>query len=435
MKQRLNDLTWIVSGAALSAVGTLVGIRVLTQFLTPGDFGAVSLALGLSTLTISLVATPLTQAAIHFYPSLDRGDPTAQLLASLRRCFASAAPWIAGGALLGATAYIYWGHGAPLLALMLILLLASDCWRAANVSLLNAARRNRTYALWVAGDAALRPLGASLAVALFGSSPAIVLGAYLVVSAGLVVVFTRGSWRHKPDSEPHQSPAESVAFDRKMWAYALPLIPLGVIGWLSNLGDRYVIGGVMSLADAGVYAALYGISSSPFMMVGGTVELALRPIHQAAVARRDQQQSQRMYRIWLAAVVTVCGIGVLALTVAHPWVAGLLVGKAYRPFSYLMPWIGLGYSIRSASYVFERMCYAYGKTQRVLVIQCCAAVATVVATPLGVVYFGLEGAAIAVPLYFSVQLAVAIFLSRRTIHEATATGWSPATGRAVLDRP
>jgi len=429
MKHQLGNAFWIVSGTALSAIGTLVGIRVLTQFLTPNDFGAVSLALGLSTLTISLVATPLTQAAIHFYPALSSSDSTTQLLASLRRCFFGAAPWIALGAVLGSAAWLYWGQGSVSLVVILALLLASDCWRSANLSLLNAARRNRSYALWVAGDAALRPLGAVLAVMLFGSSPTIVLGAYLFVSAALVAVFTRGVKSGSTAVTP-SSPAEAAALDRRMWTYALPLIPLGVIGWLSNLGDRYIIGGAMSVADAGVYAALYGISSSPFMMAGGTVELALRPIHQAAVVRGDQQQSQRMYRVWLVSVVAVCGVGVLALASGHQLVANLLVGQAYRHASYLMPWIGLGYAIRSASYVFERMCYAYGQTQRVLVIQCCAVAATVITTPIGVISFGLKGAAMAVPIYFSVQLAVAVILARRTVKQSTR-GWSPLPGRAL----
>lgn len=431
MNRRLTDVFWIVSGTALSAIGTLVGIRILTQFLAPGDYGAVSLALGLSTLTISLVATPLTQAAIHYYPALNRGDSTPELLASLRRCFGSAIPWIAVGAVLGAIAYMRWGDGSPILVAILVLLLASDCWRSANLSLLNAARRHRVYALWVAGDASLRPLIAVLAVLAFGSSPAVVLGAYLAVSAALVMVFTYGAGKAAASIPQSQSPEESAALDKQMWAYALPLIPLGVIGWLSNLGDRYIIVGVMSVADAGVYAAIYGISSSPFMMVGGTVELALRPVHQAAVARGDQQRSHRMYQVWLITVAVVCGIGVLALAVGHHLVASLLVGSAYRHASDLMPWIGLGYAIRSASYVFERMCYAYGQTRRVLVIQSCAVLATIVATPLGVITLGLKGAAMAVPVYFTVQLAAAIVLARRTIKQSTLTGWPPVPGRAV----
>ncbi len=432
MKRHLTDAFWVVSGTALSAIGTLVGIRILTQVLAPGDYGAVSLAQGLSTLAISLVATPLTQAAIHYYPVLNRNNSTAELLASLRRCFGTAIPWIVGGAVLGAIAYAHWSNGSPLLVLTLVLLLASDCWRSANVSLLNAARRHRTYALWVAGDATFRPLLASLAVLALGSSATVVLGAYLVVSVTLMLIFARRDGN--TPSAAVASPLlqeEPAALDKRMWAYALPLIPMGLIGWVSNLGDRYIIGGLLGVADAGVYAAIYGLSSAPFMMVGGTVELALRPIHQAAVARGDQQQSRRMYRIWLIAVAAVCGMGVIALAFCHALVASFFVGGAYRYASYLMPWIGLGYALRSVSYVFERMCYAYGHTRRVLVIQSWAVAATIVATPLGIVSLGLKGAAMAVPVYFSVQLVAAIVLAHRTIRESTATGWSPAPGRAV----
>jgi O-antigen/teichoic acid export membrane protein len=432
MRRHLTDAFWVVSGTALSALGTLVGIRVLTQVLAPGDYGAVSLAQGLSTLAISLVATPLTQAAIHYYPVLNRGDSTGELLASLRRCFSTAIPWILVGTVLAGIAYAHWSNGSPILVLTLLLLLASDCWRSANVSLLNAARRHRTYALWVAGDATFRPLLASLAVLALGSSPAVVLGAYLAVSVTLIVLFSRRREKAVPtETRAPASPEDPAALDKRMWAYALPLIPLGLIGWVSNLGDRYIIGALLGVADAGVYAAIYGLSSAPFMMVGGTVELALRPVHQAAVARGDHRQSLRMYRIWLITVAVVCGVGVLALAVGHRLVASYFVGSAYRYASDLMPWIGLGYAVRSVSYVFERMCYAYGQTRRVLVIQSWAVAATIVATPLGIVTLGLRGAAMAVPVYFSVQLAVAIVLALRTLKQSAVTGWSPVPGRVV----
>ena len=100
----------------------------------------------------------------------------------------------------------------------------------------------------------------------------------------------------------------------------------------------------------------------------------------------------------------------------------LLVGKPYRGAASLMPWIAAGYAIRATSYVFERVCYAYGQTRRVLAIQLCAVAATIVCTPAGVIYWGLKGAAMAVPAYFSVQLAAAIFLARRTMLETAAAG-------------
>ena len=70
VRRQLAELSWVVGGQVLTALGTIVGVRILTQYLSPGAYGVVSLAMGMSALAISLVAAPLTQAAIHFYPGI-----------------------------------------------------------------------------------------------------------------------------------------------------------------------------------------------------------------------------------------------------------------------------------------------------------------------------------------------------------------------------
>lgn len=422
MRRYLPDTLWIVGGSAVTALGTLVGVRILTQFLSPAAYGVVSLALGMSTLAISLVSTPLTQAAIHNYPAMAGKGAARDLLKSLRRCFLRLLPWVLVVSVAGGSAYVGWGGGSPLLVVILVLLLASDCWRSANVSLLNAARRHRRYTVWLATDTWARPLAAAVVVAAVDQSPLAVLGAHLAVSAILLIIFSHGLWPPETVRKPSGDyPVDSsTTLDARMWSYALPLIPMGIIGWASNLGDRYVIGGLLSVADAGVYAAVYGLASAPFMLVGGTVELALRPVHQAAVASANHGRARELFRLWVAAVAVPCAAGVIILAFGHSFVAAWLVGKAFRGGSSLMPWIGAGYAIRATSYVFERVCYAYGQTRRVLTTQLYAAAATVIATPLGVFSMGLKGAAMAVPVYFSVQLVAAMVLANRTLRQATA---------------
>jgi O-antigen/teichoic acid export membrane protein len=419
VKRQLGEVLWVVGGQALTALGTIVGVRILTQYLNPSAYGVVSLSLGMSTLAISLVATPLTQAAIHFYPSVVAEGSARELLDSVLRCYRTMAPRVVLLAFAGGGLYMGWGGGSPILVALLAVLLTSDCWRSANLSLLNAARRQRRFALWMAADAWSRPLAATAAVLLAGQSPVSVLEAYVLTSAFLLVAFSYRLWPDQVPSFANDLAVRSRALDARMWSYALPLVPLGIIGWAGNLGDRYIIGGVLSVADAGLYAAVYGLASSPFMIVGGTVEQGLRPIYQTAVSCRDYARSRKILGLWLAAVVGACLIGVIAFAFGHRILAAIFVGKQYRHASALMPWIAAGYAIRSTSYVFERVCYAYGQTRRVLITQCCAVAAATIVTPLGVLSLGLTGAALAVPVYFSVQLAVAITLARRTIREAS----------------
>jgi len=108
MRQHLSSAVWIVGGSALNALGTLVGVRILTQFLTPGSYGVVTLALGMSTLAISIVSTPLTQAAMHFYPAIAATGSVRDLLNSLQRCFLRMAPWPLGAGWYGQEGGFRW---------------------------------------------------------------------------------------------------------------------------------------------------------------------------------------------------------------------------------------------------------------------------------------------------------------------------------------
>jgi O-antigen/teichoic acid export membrane protein len=247
-----------------------------------------------------------------------------------------------------------------------------------------------------------------------------VLAAYLLVSALLLVLFARRTW---PAAGASHATAQLSSL---MWRYALPLVPLGLIGWVNNLSDRYLIGATLGLEQAGIYAAMYGLASMPFMAAGGTLEQALRPVYQNAVAAGEEARAQMLLRQWLFAVTAVGACGVAVFAWGHEHIAGLLLGSRFRGESALMPWIAAGYAIRSLAYVYERMCYAVGQTRSVLVIQSSAAAVTLVATPIGALGWGLRGAAMAAPDYFGVQLLVAMMLARRSRLQATAVlGWVP----------
>ncbi|HUI62347.1 MAG TPA: hypothetical protein VLX90_19120, partial [Steroidobacteraceae bacterium] len=207
MRRPLTEALGLAAGTSATALGTLVGVRVLTQFLPPTGYGVLSLVLGMSTLAISLISTPLTQAAIHFYPAVAADGSPRLILQSLLRCTARMAPWIAVGGLITALIYIEWGGGSMALAALAALLLASDCWRAANLSLLNAARRHRRYVAWTFLDAWARPLAGAAAVLAVGPSATAVLAAYVIVSATLLLVFAIGLWPEAPAAVQGQSPA------------------------------------------------------------------------------------------------------------------------------------------------------------------------------------------------------------------------------------
>lgn len=428
MRRHFHDAAWIAGGQIAAAVGTVLGVRLLTELLAPTTFGVIALALGAAALATNIVCTPLTQAAMHFYPVLANQGGAADLRTALFRALRRSGTCAL--LVLGALALLYAHHdwGSVALAILLAALFAFDCVRLANLSLLNASRQHKTYALWLAADTCLRPLLAATALWIFGASAEAVLAAYVLVSLVLAVLFGTAAAQLTHAASPtrselpagqHSPQTGTAPLERRLWSYAVPLIPLGLVGWANGLGDRYIIGGMMSVADAGLYAAIYGLASRPFIGIQQMVELVVRPVYQAAVSRQDFHKANRLFVLWLAAVT---GAGLLMWGALMLWrveIAALLLGKAYRGAAPLLPWIAAGYLLLSMSYVFERVCYAHAVTRRVFMIQAITAVAAVMATLLGTSHWGLIGAAAAVPVYFSVQLAMAALFAYKTHRQVT----------------
>jgi O-antigen/teichoic acid export membrane protein len=198
-----------------------------------------------------------------------------------------------------------------------------------------------------------------------------------------------------------------------LWSYALPLVPVAAAGWASSLADRYFVGGVLGLAEAGSYAAVYALVSRPFLMLSGVIEQTLRPVYYDAIAAGDSERSRVVLRAWLTLAVLGGGFGFALASLLHEQIAAWLLAEPYQMSAGLMPWIAAGYWLLVISHVFTRICYAHHDTRSVLVIEASGALLSLgMLFPLISVY-GVIGAAVAVPLYFGAQLVIAFLLSRR----------------------
>ncbi len=405
----MGEAAWVFAGQGASALATLVGLRLITEVVPPAVYGAVALALGVVALAHGLTAGPIMQAVLRFYPDL-AADGRAQVLrkaalGALRKPIA-----LASGAL--ALAGLGWVLAHPqeawLVAFSLALFLA-EVARSVEVTFLNAARRQRAMALLTTADAWLRPLAAVALVWTLGASSAAVIAGYVV--GGLLAL---GGFkllvRAEAPSANHAA-AGIPSFDsevaRRLRAYALPLTPLPLIGWVSGQADRYLLGGMAGVEAAGLYAALYGLASKPFLMFSASVELALRQPYYARVSAADVAGERFALAVWLAVVLAGAVALYLAFWLFHAEIAVLVLAAEYRAHSALMGWIAAGYVLLAAAQVLARVCYAHHDTRGVTWVEAAAAaLSLIVAVPL-IYCHGIEGAAWAVPIYFGAQLLLA----------------------------
>lgn len=415
-------------GQGVAALGTLIGIRIITEVASPGVYGEVTLWLGMAALGLGLIATPYLQAGIRYYPEYAGRNAIIALRRLIVQGMQPTAVILGVVALLGVTLF----HDSTSISLLtvvaLVAILGIDIVRSMETTLLNAARRQRAYALWAAGEAWARPLFALGAMVFVEATPAMLLTGYLVGSV-VCLLFFYGVGMPVTDAALRGDLQCAPSERARVLQYALPLIPLAIVGWINGVGDRYVIGGALGVAEVGIYAAAYALVSRPFLMLGHVIELTLRPRYMAAVAGRMRGKAKRIFNVWLALTTIAAGTVLTLVFAFSDWLAGMFLGESFRAGAALMPWIALGYCLLVISYVFEKVCYAFEKTRYVLYIQGMGAVATIVVTFFAVHQWGLFGAAVAVPIYFGIQLVAsivfAVTIERKSVELARLQGCGP----------
>ena len=420
-KDLISDGAHVVLGQIASAVGALVGVRVLTEVLEPEVFGSVTLVTGVIALALGISSGGMMQAILRMYPECLRSGTLDLLRAASAETLRKATLWLAGTLAIGCLAYSIATRGNPWPSVLVPGLLIVETARLYQVTLLNAAGRQRLMASWTGSESWVRIAFAVAMVQLTGANTEAVLGGYLLGTVVLWACFSKAANASRPGTQVAESygncPAKRNEELRSMKAqsirYAKPLVPLGVLGWLSGQGDRYIIGGLLGLASAGQYGAIYGLVSRPFLMAGASMELIFRQVLYESVSSDDLRRARGVLSEWLG-IVGLCGVlGAVGFSIFYSRIASILLAQPYRDGAYLMPWIAAGYCLLLLAQVIERVCYATKETGAVLFVQTAGAVSSILLSTIGVLRSGLFGAAIAVPCYFGLQLSVSLVVAYR----------------------
>lgn len=409
----LREGAWVALGQGLSAIAAIVSIRIMTELLAPEQFGRLTLLIALAALALGLASTPILQAVFRFYPEWQQAGQVGRLRrvcrkASSKAVMLAASLLVFAGILLGSVT------GEPLVVFFLVaLLLVVDAVRSFELAFLNAARRQASAAMVLAADAWSRPIVAVVVVSLLGPSAEAGLAGYLLgagLALGLIKVLL-------PANHDLATPSEDMNAERGLALalrnYSLPLIPLAFFGWFGGTGDRYVIAGMLSLGEVGMYAAAFGLASRPFLMLAGVIEQTYRPVLHTAVAEADRLAIETTKRRVLAVTGAVAVSGVVCFFGLSKVIATLLLAEEYRAAASLMPWIAMGYGFLMIAGVYTRLCYAFDATRSILLLSVVASLIGLITLFVGLSAFGLMGAALVVPVRYFIEMSMAWWLSRR----------------------
>jgi O-antigen/teichoic acid export membrane protein len=403
----LSEGLWVAVMQLAAAAGQLVGIRILTSVLPPDVFGETVLWVGITQLFTSAIANPTMQALLRFYPEYALQNESGLVRTVIRRQLIKVLTRLLPILLAGLIVVLVFDTKNALVGILLTTLTLVEISRTQNLALLNVNHAHRPYGAWIFIEAWARPLCAWLLITIAGIHTAYVIAGYLLAS----LLSWKVMLRFIPKDDLSCEKIDSGLRDR-VWKYTLPLLPLGLLGWISGMSDRYMIGALLSTSDVGLYAAVYSLASRPMLMLGSIIETTLRPLYQIVLIKGDVQQAGRYLRIWLRLVLLGCTAAMLVTWFGHELIAEWLLDEKYRDVSSMMPWIVGGYSLLLISNVAIRICYANEDTRNIFVIETISTLLAMVISYVFILEVGIWGAAMALPLNYGAKMMLSFWYAR-----------------------
>jgi len=405
----LNQLSWAAFGQIATAIGLLVGIRFLTEYVPPDVYGNVTLLLGVTSFVYSLYSLPLFQATIRFFPDAQISDKVSLLRYTIFKLANTAMVCTSIMFVIGGLAYSFFTGGGWWLGALLAAIVVVDVIKILETGLLNAARKQREFAFWNAAEIWGRPLCAVILANCFHVSASLILIGYFSASALILCCFSR---RVQPERERsfagndrHRIMLEDI------YRYALPLAPSALVSGINAFSDRYIIGGFMGFEQVGIYAAASSLMLRPFVIACAIVEQSVRPIYFDSVAS-DDTRSKDIFSKWILVALSICVVGIIIVAVFRHEIVRIVLAPKYRSIADLLPWLALGYACYSICFIYENVFYAYKKTKIILKINILIAIITVLITIIMTYKYRLFGAALSVLIVNCFKLMVLRYYSK-----------------------
>ena len=422
----LTEGALLAIGQALSLLGSLIGLRFLTELMEPGEYGQLALCMTAATMANQVMLGPVANALVRYYPAArESAALPAFWLAGKRLIWICTAPMVALFVLVIAVA-AGTGHPSPLVLGAATTVFATlSGYNAILTGLQNAAGNRVLVAMHLCLEGWSRfGLAAILAYLLWPTSTTAMSG--FAVSAALVMLslqYFLVRFRVVPAGNGAGNGAGNVAGDlasdwrARLWRFARPFTIWGAFTWLYHASDRWALALFASPEEVGRYAVLYQIGMYPVMVlitVAGQLVgpyLFNRAGDGTQVERVDSAARLSRAITGTILVLTVAGVSVASLW--HAQIFSLLVASEYTRVSPLLPWLVLAAGLLAASQSIALELMARLKPEIMTTMKICTALIGVAINLAGAYFLGTTGVVIASVGFGFLSLGWMVLLARQ----------------------
>jgi O-antigen/teichoic acid export membrane protein len=404
----LKEGSWILLGQAMVMIGSLVGIRFLTELLNPAEYGELALGMTIATLANQTIFGPLSQGVLRFYaPAIEQGDIAGYLYA-VRRLVLLTTLLLVGLILLGLTTLILVRQNQWAWVAIVSLLFANVTgYNSILNSIQSAGRQRAIVAMHQGMESCLRFLVAVLLVNIFGANSAIAMIGYTL--GATVTIASQSVYFLKSAPCIDSWVSDKQVWQQKIWEYSWPFSIWGVFYWLQIVSDRWALGLFRSTQDVGMYAALFQLGYYPISIATGMTIQFLAPIFfQRAGDGTDIQRNASVKRLSWQLTAFALGVTSIAFFLAyllHRQIFYIFVSPEYRTVSDLLPWMVLSGGLFAASQTISLNLLSQTKTYVLLPVKIITALLGISLNLFGGYFYGTSGIVFA-SVFFSLSCLI-----------------------------
>ncbi len=403
-----KELVLVGLGQAVAAIGSLVGVRIMTGTINPTVYGEISLAITFVTLSQQLLIGPLSNSLTRFYNfSIERNDLPKFLGSSASLALKANLAIVVFS--LAACGYLYFTGSAGMVGLALFTL-AFALLSGINIQMdaIQTAARQRAVVAWHQGIGQwLRYLFAAGCVVLLGKSPAAAMAGY-ALSAMLVLSSQAFFFQRKIQVGGHARIAADPAWTDRLLGYALPFASWGIFTWLQISSDRWALETFSSTQQVGFYTVLYQLGYYPLMMLTNVFVQFAEPVlfRQAGdgtQADRVEHAQHNTRRLLVGALILTAAIS-LGTLIFHKLIFQLLVAPDYRAVSAMLPVMALSGGLFACGQIASMAQLNRGKPQALLRPKIVMGIVGAVFNLAGAYWMGLWGVVLASACFSALYL-------------------------------
>ena len=415
-------------GQGTAVIGALLGIRILSEMMTPSEYGLLALGMTLATFSGQTLFGPLCAGAGRFYALAQEAGELRLYLKGVRKLvlFASGIILAMAGGVTIVTALAGGSHWLPLIIAALIFSAVTGFNSLAS-GIQNVARQRAIVALHAAMASWGRFVVAAGLMLMLGVSSAVAMWGYVIATAivlGSQYLFFRPILQ-SAQAEITTGQNTSEQWQAKILRYSWPFATWGVFASFQVVSDRWALAMFSSATDVGLFSVLYQLGYYPVALFTEMLVTVVSPILFQRAG--DGVSSQRLGNAgaltrWIMSAVLLVAVAIFLVTFfVHDWIFHMFVAKQYASVSHLLPWLILSSGIFAAGQVLSIDRMNALDTKALIAPKVITAIMGGLLNILGAYLYGLEGV-VAASLLFSVIYFGWLFLQHSNLALQPITG-------------